>query len=294
MDGGSGSGRISAAAKRLSAPRSLKATSVAWGGVTLKWTAPKGAKPTYYVVLRDGKSLGKTTRTSFTDRRSSRADLPLQRPRARRAQARGRAVAQRAREGAQKKGARRRRPRRRRRTRRRRSPRSRRRPSRPPRRRRQPPRRPLRPRPPPPRLRRRPTSSPRRWSTGCSGARASARRRRSATRGRARTHAELVDWFLNTPSALEPTTHAAADADGAADRPARLRHRARARVDRPHAARDQPAAGPAGVLLAPPLGDQPRRRHPDYPWVINYRNRLLKYADFGATRTRRSASSRTR
>ena len=67
MDGGSGSGRISAAAKRLSAPRSLKATSVAWGGVTLKWAAPKGVKPKHYLVLRDGKSLGRTTRTSFAD-----------------------------------------------------------------------------------------------------------------------------------------------------------------------------------------------------------------------------------
>src|SRR4051812_24712662 len=67
MDGGSGEGRISAAAKRLSAPRSLKATNVAWGGVTLKWAAPRGAKPKHYLVLRDGKSLGKTTRNSYTD-----------------------------------------------------------------------------------------------------------------------------------------------------------------------------------------------------------------------------------
>ena len=36
------------------------------GGVTLKWSAPKGAKPAHYVVLRDGKSIGKTT----TERRS--------------------------------------------------------------------------------------------------------------------------------------------------------------------------------------------------------------------------------
>ena len=43
-------------------------------------------------------------------------------------------------------------------------------------------------------------------------------------------------------------------------RPQRLRHRARARVDRPDAARGQPAAGPARVLLAPPLGGQPRGR----------------------------------
>ena len=66
MEGGSGKGRV-AAAKRLSAPRSLKATNVAWGGVTLKWAAPKGAKPKHYLILRDGKSLGKTTRNTFTD-----------------------------------------------------------------------------------------------------------------------------------------------------------------------------------------------------------------------------------
>ncbi|MBE2315510.1 DUF1800 family protein [Solirubrobacter sp. CPCC 204708] len=35
--------------------------------MTLKWAAPKGAKPAYYVVVRDGKSLGRTTRASFTD-----------------------------------------------------------------------------------------------------------------------------------------------------------------------------------------------------------------------------------
>src|SRR6476620_10713887 len=66
MAGGSGNGRV-AAAKRLAAPRSLKATNVAWGGVTLRWAAPKGAKPKHYLVLRDGKSLGRTTRSTFTD-----------------------------------------------------------------------------------------------------------------------------------------------------------------------------------------------------------------------------------
>src|SRR5829696_3639500 len=59
--------RMSAARRRLSAPRSLKASSVGSGGVTLRWAAPKGAKPAHYVVLRDGKSLGKTARTSYTD-----------------------------------------------------------------------------------------------------------------------------------------------------------------------------------------------------------------------------------
>lgn len=67
MDGGSVFGRKSAAKKRLAAPRSLKVASVGTGGVTLRWAAPKGAKPAYYVILRDGKSLGRTTRSSFTD-----------------------------------------------------------------------------------------------------------------------------------------------------------------------------------------------------------------------------------
>jgi hypothetical protein len=29
--------------------------------------APKGAKPAHYVILRDGKSLGKTKRTTYPD-----------------------------------------------------------------------------------------------------------------------------------------------------------------------------------------------------------------------------------
>jgi uncharacterized protein (DUF1800 family) len=45
----------------------LKASSVGSAGVTLKWAAPKGAKPAYYVILRDGKSLGRTSRTSYSD-----------------------------------------------------------------------------------------------------------------------------------------------------------------------------------------------------------------------------------
>src|ERR1700754_881631 len=66
MDGGV-VGRLSAARRRLSAPRSLKATKVGSAGVTLRWGAPKGEKPAHYLILRDGKSLGKTARTSFTD-----------------------------------------------------------------------------------------------------------------------------------------------------------------------------------------------------------------------------------
>src|SRR3954471_21599191 len=64
MEGGSVFGRMSAV-KRLAAPRALKVASVGTGGVTLRWAALKGAK--HYVVLRDGKSLGKTSRHSYTD-----------------------------------------------------------------------------------------------------------------------------------------------------------------------------------------------------------------------------------
>ena len=86
-----GGGGWASCRKRLSAPRSLKATSVV--GRDAEWTAPKGAKPAHYVILRDGKSLGKTTRTVTRTRRSRRADLPLHGPRARQGQARGRDVA---------------------------------------------------------------------------------------------------------------------------------------------------------------------------------------------------------
>src|SRR4051812_12946416 len=59
-------GRVTAS-KRLAAPRSLKASGLTSSGVTLQWGAPKGAKPAHYVVLRDGKQLAKTSRTTFTD-----------------------------------------------------------------------------------------------------------------------------------------------------------------------------------------------------------------------------------
>src|SRR3954447_8648463 len=66
--GGSEKARA-AAVKRLPAPRSLKATKALADGVTLRWAAPKGAKPAQYVVLRDGKAIAKTKRTTFTDRK---------------------------------------------------------------------------------------------------------------------------------------------------------------------------------------------------------------------------------
>jgi uncharacterized protein (DUF1800 family) len=65
MDGGL-SGRL-AAAKRPAAPRSLRVAAVGPAAVTLKWAAPRGTKPKRYLVLRDGKVLGKVARTSYTD-----------------------------------------------------------------------------------------------------------------------------------------------------------------------------------------------------------------------------------
>jgi uncharacterized protein (DUF1800 family) len=55
--------------KRLSAPRSLQTTALSATRVTLKWRAPKGAKPAYYVVYRDGRSIGRTTRREYTDKK---------------------------------------------------------------------------------------------------------------------------------------------------------------------------------------------------------------------------------
>ena len=103
MDGGSGIGRISAAARRLSAPRSLKATNVAAGGVTLKWTAPKGAKPAHYWSCATARASARPRAPRTPTARSRPGhDLPVHASaRARRAQAaRARCSSERAREGA--------------------------------------------------------------------------------------------------------------------------------------------------------------------------------------------------
>ena len=55
------------AARRLPAPRSPHAT-LAPHSVTLRWSAPKHAHPARYVVLRDGRVVGRTTHRTFTDR----------------------------------------------------------------------------------------------------------------------------------------------------------------------------------------------------------------------------------
>ena len=222
--GGRGWGAFPLQPSGLSAPRSLKATSVAAGGVTLKWTAPKGAKPEHYLVLRDGKSLGKTTRTSYTDTKVKPG---------RRTATRVRALDERKRAGALSPSVRVKVPkaeelgppaRRRRPTRRRRSPTV----------------TPTPPRRPPPatptadadRHARRPVAPTRQPATATATPRHRDRRpptpdadppdqltaamvdrlfwragfgptqaQRDAWTGK--THAELVDWFLNTPSALE-------------------------------------------------------------------------------------------
>jgi uncharacterized protein (DUF1800 family) len=55
-------------ARRLPAPATLRTTKVAAGRVTLHWAAPKHAKPHRYVVLRDGRAIGRTAHRTFTDR----------------------------------------------------------------------------------------------------------------------------------------------------------------------------------------------------------------------------------
>jgi len=62
-------GRVAAATKRLSAPRAVKASSIKAAAVTLKWSAPKGSKPAYYTVTRDGKPIGRTTKRTYTDKK---------------------------------------------------------------------------------------------------------------------------------------------------------------------------------------------------------------------------------
>ena len=51
--------------------------------------------------------------------------------------------------------------------------------------------------------------------------------------------AELVDWFLGTPNSLDPTSTPPVTQSNGADRPARPRRRAGDGVDRPHAAVDR-------------------------------------------------------
>jgi hypothetical protein len=60
--------RLAAGGKgRLAAPKAPQVASVGAAGVTLRWTAPNGSRPHVYQVLRDGRVLGRTTHRAFTD-----------------------------------------------------------------------------------------------------------------------------------------------------------------------------------------------------------------------------------
>ena len=57
-------------ARRMPAPRGLRVKSVGPAGVTLAWKAPRGAKPAAYLVFRDGRRIARTNRRSYTDTRA--------------------------------------------------------------------------------------------------------------------------------------------------------------------------------------------------------------------------------
>ena len=77
-----------------------------------------------------------------------------------------------------------------------------------------------------------------------------------------------------TPPAAD-LDHAAAPID-----PLASDDRARARVDRPHAARGQPAARTGSRSSGTATGRSAATTAIPLVWVVNYRDRLLKYADF--------------
>ena len=54
---------------RLSAPKAPKVARVGAAGVTLRWSAPKRGKPAAYQILRNGRLIGRTTHRTFTDRK---------------------------------------------------------------------------------------------------------------------------------------------------------------------------------------------------------------------------------
>ena len=95
-------------------------------------------------------------------------------------------------------------------------------------------------------------------------------------------HAELVDWFLDTPSALDdakpkPLTSAGLPIDPMVSD---------IELELDWIDRMQRAINPLPDRLAFFWHRHwaiSRDDGIDYPWVINYRNRLLKYADFGTT-----------
>jgi uncharacterized protein (DUF1800 family) len=273
MEGGPGRGRV-AAAKRLSAPRSLKATRVASGGVTLKWAAPKGAKPKHYLVLRDGKRLGRTSRAAFTDTK-------VQPGRTYRYSVR--ALDERNRAGALSSSVRVKVPRKDTA-----GP-----PAPAPTTNAAPPVATVTPVPPgavqsQPQPQPTPTPAPPAdllteamvdrlfWRAGFGPTQA----QRDAWTGRGR--AELVDWFLDTPSALDdskpkPLTSAGLPIDPVVSD---------IELELDWIDRMQRAINPLPDRLAffwHRHWAVSRDDGIDYPWIVGYRNRLLSYADFGTT-----------
>ena len=130
------------------------------------------------------------------------------------------------------------------------------------------------------------TTSRTRWSTGCSGAPDSVRRRQQRDVWRGRSQAELVDWFLNTPASLDTTMPAP---------------------------KSQTSGGPIDPLASPQelelewidrmqraVNPLPERmalfwhRHwaisladgsVSDKWALAYRNHLLEFSDFGSAPT---------
>jgi uncharacterized protein (DUF1800 family) len=60
--------RLAAGGRRLAAPKKPKVAKVGSTAVTLRWKAPKGAKPALYQVVRNGRVVARTTHLSYTDR----------------------------------------------------------------------------------------------------------------------------------------------------------------------------------------------------------------------------------
>jgi Protein of unknown function (DUF1501) len=60
--------RLAAGGRRLAAPKQPKVAKVGSTAVTLRWKAPKGAKPALYQVVRNGRVVARTTHLSSTDR----------------------------------------------------------------------------------------------------------------------------------------------------------------------------------------------------------------------------------
>jgi uncharacterized protein (DUF1800 family) len=57
-------------ARRLAAPRGLKVKRVGPAGIALAWKAPRGAKPAGYLIFRDGRRIARTERRRYVDARA--------------------------------------------------------------------------------------------------------------------------------------------------------------------------------------------------------------------------------